>query len=242
MKKVAVGIVAVLSLVFLQPVHAEPSKSIVIIDTAIDSSIPQVKAKLVQEVCILDRMLCPNGTKFQEGVGAATLPSSQALVNGFEHGTYMSEETMDLMKKYDAYLVPTLTAGKEVEKNAEINGFYPEIVVPKAREIGPKIQATFSKAYKKGVKIAFGTDASVFPHGNNAKEFSYMINGGMSPIEAIQSATITNAFLLGIDNEVGQIKEGFLADIIAVNENPLLKINTLENVPFVMKDGVIYKN
>lgn len=90
MKKVAVGIVAVLSLVLLQPGHAETSKSIVIIDTAIDSSIPEVKAKLVQEVCILDRMLCPNGTKFQEGVGAATLPSSQALVNGFEHGTYMT--------------------------------------------------------------------------------------------------------------------------------------------------------
>ena len=90
MKKVAVGIIAVLSLVLLQPVHAEPSKSIVIIDTAIDSSIPEVKAKLVQEVCILDRMLCPNGTKFQEGVGAATLPSSKALVNGFEHGTYMT--------------------------------------------------------------------------------------------------------------------------------------------------------
>jgi imidazolonepropionase-like amidohydrolase len=69
-----------------------------------------------------------------------------------------------------------------------------------------------------------------------------MVLGGMPPIEAIQAATITNAFLLGIDNEVGQIKEGFLADIIAVNENPLLKINTLENVLFVMKDGVIYKN
>ena len=90
MKKIAVGIIAVFSLVLLQPVHAEPSKSIVIIDTAIDSSIPQVKAKLVQEVCILDRMLCPNGTKFQEGVGAATLPSSQALVKGFEHGTQMT--------------------------------------------------------------------------------------------------------------------------------------------------------
>ena len=90
MKKIAVGIIAVFSLVLLQPVHAEPSKSIVIIDTAIDSSIPQIKAKLVQEVCILDRMLCPNGTKFQEGLGAATLPSSQALVKGFEHGTYMT--------------------------------------------------------------------------------------------------------------------------------------------------------
>lgn len=173
-----------------------------------------------------------------EGIQRAILGGIKTI----EHGTYMSEESMDLMIKYDAYLVPTLTAGKEVEKNAEISGFYPEIVVPKAREIGPKIQATFSKAYKKGVKIAFGTDAGVFAHGNNAKEFSYMVYGGMSPIEAIQAATTTNAFLLGIDNEVGQIKEGFLADIIAVNENPLVTISTLENVIFVMKDGVIYKN
>ena len=173
-----------------------------------------------------------------EGIRRAILGGIKTI----EHGTYMSEESMDLMKKYDAYLVPTLTAGKEVEKNAEISGFYPEIVVPKAREIGPKIQATFAKAFKKGVKIAFGTDASVFPHGNNAKEFSYMVYGGMSPIEAIQAATTTNAFLLGIDSEVGQIKEGYLADIIAVNENPLTTINTLENVLFVMKDGVIYKN
>ena len=173
-----------------------------------------------------------------EGIQRAILGGIKTI----EHGTYMSEESMDLMKKYDTYLVPTLTAGKEVEKNAEISGFYPEIVVPKAREIGPKIQATFSKAYKKGVKIAFGTDAGVFHHGSNAKEFSYMVNGGMSPIEAIQAATTTNAFLLGIDTEVGQIKEGFFADIIAVNENPLTTINTLENVLFVMKNGVIYKN
>ena len=90
MKKVAVGIIAVLSLVLLQPVHAEPSKSIVIIDTAIDSSIPELKAKLVQEVCILGSMVCPNGQKFQEGVGAATLPSLQARKGGFEHGTAMA--------------------------------------------------------------------------------------------------------------------------------------------------------
>ena len=90
MKKIAVGIVAVFSLVLLQPVHAEPNKSIVIIDTAIDSSIPQLKAKLVQEVCILGSMVCPNGQRFQEGVGAATLPSSVALKGGFEHGTIMA--------------------------------------------------------------------------------------------------------------------------------------------------------
>ncbi len=173
-----------------------------------------------------------------EGMQRAILGGIKTI----EHGTFMSEETMELMKKYDCYLVPTLTAGKEVAKNAEINGFYPEIVVPKAKEVGPQIKVTFAKAYKKGVKIAFGTDAGVFAHGINAKEFGYMVEGGMPALEAIQSATITNAMLLGISNEVGQIKPAFFADIIAVDENPLLNIKTLEKVIFVMKDGVIYKN
>jgi imidazolonepropionase-like amidohydrolase len=173
-----------------------------------------------------------------EGMKRAILGGIKTI----EHGTFMSEETMELMKKYDAYLVPTLTAGKEVEKNAEIKGFYPDIVVPKAREVGPQIQATFTKAYKKGVKIAFGTDAGVFPHGINAREFSHMVDAGMPSLAAIQSATTTNAMLLGIENELGQLKENFLADIIAVDENPLENIKTLEKVVFVMKDGTIYKN
>ncbi len=169
----------------------------------------------------------------------------RAIIGGIktiEHGTFMSEETMELMKKYDTYLVPTLTAGKEVEKNAEVNGYYPEIVVPKAREVGPQLKATFAKAYKKGVKIAFGTDAGVFTHGNNAKEFGYMVEAGMPALETIQAATITNAFLLGIADTVGQIKENFLADIIAVDESPITTIKTLEKIVFVMKDGKIYKN
>ena len=173
-----------------------------------------------------------------EGMQRAILGGIKTI----EHGTFMSEETMELMKKYDAYLVPTLTAGKEVEINAEIKGFYPDVVVPKAREVGPQLKATFAKAYKKGVKIAFGTDAGVYPHGINAKEFGYMVNAGMPELAAIQSATITNAMLLGIGDEIGQIKENFLADIIAVDESPLLSIKTLEKVVFVMKDGKIYKN
>ena len=148
---------------------------------------------------------------------------------------------MELMKKYDCYLVPTISAGKEVAKNAEIEGYYPEIVVPKAKEVGPKLQSTFARAYKKGVKIAFGTDAGVFPHGLNAREFTFMVEAGMMPLEAIQSATLTNAMLLGIDNEIGQIKTNFIADIIALDDNPLIKIKTLENPCFVMKDGTIYK-
>lgn len=169
----------------------------------------------------------------------------RAIIGGvktIEHGTYMSDETMELMKKYDAYLVPTITAGKEVAKKAKVKGFYPDIVVPKALAVGPQIQGTFAKAYKKGVGIAFGTDAGVFKHGVNGKEFGFMVEAGMPAIETIQSATITNAMLLKMENEIGQVKKGFFADIIAVNEDPTMNIETMENVVFVMKNGVIYKN
>lgn len=168
----------------------------------------------------------------------------RAIVGGIktiEHGSYMSEETMELMKKHGAYLVPTITAGKQVAEKAEVAGYFPEVVAVKAREIGPLIQGTFAKAYKKGVKIAFGTDAGVFPHGLNAKEFGYMVEVGMPAIEALQSATITNAKLLGIDDEIGQIKKDFLADIVAVSGDPLKDITVLENISFVMKNGVVYK-
>jgi imidazolonepropionase-like amidohydrolase len=169
----------------------------------------------------------------------------RAIIGGvktIEHGTYMSDETMDLMKKYDVYLVPTITAGKEVAEKAKIEGFYPAIVVPKALAVGPQIQGTFARAYKKGVKIAFGTDAGVFKHGNNGKEFGFMAEAGMPAMETIQSATITNAMLLNMESEIGQIKKGFYADIIAVDEDPTKNINTMENVVFVMKDGKVYKN
>ncbi|WP_339883115.1 metal-dependent hydrolase family protein [Polaribacter vadi] len=168
----------------------------------------------------------------------------RAIIGGvktIEHGTYMSDKTMELMIKHDAYLVPTITAGKEVEEKAKIKGFYPDIVVPKALAVGPQIQGTFAKAYKKGVGIAFGTDAGVFAHGNNGKEFAFMVEAGMPAIEALQSATITNAMLLKMEDEVGQIKKGFLADIIAVNDDPTKNISTMENVVFVMKDGVVFK-
>lgn len=166
----------------------------------------------------------------------------RAGVKTIEHGTLMSEETMELMKEYDAYLVPTITAGKEVTEKAEIEGYYPEVVVPKAKEIGPKIQNTFSKAYKKGVPIVFGTDAGVFKHGENAREFSYMVEAGMPEMEAIQSATITPAKILKMESETGQLDSGFYADIIAVDEDPTKNIETLKNVRFVMKEGNIYKS
>ncbi|CAN5322915.1 amidohydrolase family protein [soil metagenome] len=162
-------------------------------------------------------------------------------VTTIEHGTMMSEATMDLMKKHNAYLVPTITAGKEVSEKAEIENYYPALVVPKALEIGPLIQNTFGKAYKRGVPIAFGTDAGVFEHGKNAKEFGYMVEAGMPPMEAIQSATITPAKILNMETQSGQIAAGFFADIIAVKENPVQNIKTLENVLFVMKEGKVYK-
>lgn len=162
-------------------------------------------------------------------------------VKTIEHGTLMSEETMELMKKHDTYYVPTITAGKSVEEKAKIKGYFPEIIVPKALAIGPKIQSTFGKAYKKGVAIAFGTDAGVFDHGDNGKEFGYMVEAGMPAIASIQSATITNAKVLEMESEIGQIANGFLADIVATDDDPTKNIKTMENMSFVMKEGKVYK-
>ncbi|QBZ98797.1 metal-dependent hydrolase family protein [Flavobacterium sangjuense] len=162
-------------------------------------------------------------------------------VKTIEHGTEMSDATMDLMIKYNAYLVPTITAGKAVEENAKKTNYYPAIVVPKALAIGPKIQGTFANAYKRGVPIAFGTDAGVFQHGLNAREFVYMTDAGMPVMKALQAATITNAMLLDMDKQLGSIEVGYLADIIATNDDPTQDVSTVTNVIFVMKDGVVYK-
>lgn len=164
-----------------------------------------------------------------------------AGIKTIEHGTLMEEETMDLMVKHNTYLVPTISAGKAAAKMADIPGFLPPVVAKKAREIGPVSQVTFGKAYKKGVPIAFGTDAGVSPHGENGKEFGFMHEAGMPIMKTIQAATITNADLLGMADELGKLKAGFLADIVAVEEDPTKNVNTLENAVFVMKEGVVYK-
>lgn len=166
----------------------------------------------------------------------------KAGVKTIEHGTEMSAVTMELMKQHKAFYVPTISAGKYVAEKAKVENFYPAIIVPKALAIGPQIQATFGRAYKAGVPIAFGTDAGVFPHGENAKEFIYMNQAGMPVMEALQSATVTNADLLGMKGKLGVIEAGYLADIIATNEDPTQNINTVEDVVFVMKDGVVYKD
>jgi imidazolonepropionase-like amidohydrolase len=159
-----------------------------------------------------------------------------------EHGTYMDKEAMGLFKRNNAFYVPTITAGKWVAEKAAEEGYYPALVRPKAAAIGPLIQDTFSRAYKAGVPIVFGTDAGVFPHGLNAREFGYMVEAGMPPMEAIVSATKTAAELLNIDDKLGTLSAGKLADIVAVKGDPLTDIKVLENIQFVMKDGVVYKH
>ena len=165
----------------------------------------------------------------------------KAGVDSIEHGTYMDKTTMAMMKKQGTYFVPTISAGKWAEEKSHIAGFFPDLVRPKAATIGGKIQDTFAAAYKAGVKIAFGTDAGVFEHGNNWREFIYMTEVGMPAMEAIQSATIEGARLLGVEAELGSIKVGKIADIIAVPGDPLQDIQLMGQVNFVMKAGQIYK-
>lgn len=165
----------------------------------------------------------------------------RAGVNSIEHGTYMDDEAIALFKQYGTWYVPTLTAGAAVADSAKKPGYYPELVIPKALEIGPKIKATLSRAYKAGVKIAFGTDAGVYQHGQNWLEFVYMIEAGMPAMETIKAATIHAADLLGEKDRLGSIEAGKLADIVAVDGDPLQDSQAFGRVVFVMKDGVVYK-
>ena len=165
----------------------------------------------------------------------------RAGVSSIEHGTFMDDEVIALMKENGTYYVPTITAGKSVADSAKIPGYYPPLVLPKAIATGPKIQSTFAKAYKEGVKIAFGTDAGVFAHGKNYKEFEYMVEAGMPAMEAIKSATMNAADLLGISDRIGSIEKGKYADIIAVKGDPIKDIKVLSAMDFVMKEGVVYK-
>ena len=166
----------------------------------------------------------------------------RAGVTSVEHGTYMDKEAIKLMKQQGTWYVPTISAGKWVAEKAKIEGFFPPQVVPKAATIGPKIQGTFARAHEAGVKIAFGTDAGVSPHGTNAREFAYMVEAGMKAMTAIQTATRNTAELLGVEDQLGAIEAGMLADIIAVDGDPLEDIGVMEDVSFVMKDGKVYKH
>ncbi len=162
-------------------------------------------------------------------------------VTSIEHGTMMSDRVMALMKQKGTWYVPTIYAGRFVADKAKIDGYFPEIVRPKAARIGAQIQDTAAKAYRNGVKIAFGTDQGVGPHGDNAREFIYMHEAGIPAAYALQSATIRAAEVLGVDDQ-GVVEAGKRADIVAMPGDPLADINAVMNVDFVMKDGVIYRS
>jgi imidazolonepropionase-like amidohydrolase len=162
-------------------------------------------------------------------------------VDSIEHGTYMDEQDMKLMKEHGTWYVPTIIAGDYVAHQAAIPGFYPPQVAAKAAAIGPLILGTAGRAYKAGVKIAFGTDAGVYPHGQNAHEFELMVQAGMPPLFAIQAATVRAAELLKHEKDLGSVAAGKFADLVAVAGNPLEDISVLKQVSFVMKEGVVYK-
>jgi imidazolonepropionase-like amidohydrolase len=172
-----------------------------------------------------------------EGMKRAIL----AGVDSIEHGTFMTDEIVALMKEHGTYFVPTLSAGQFVLGKAKTPGFLPPSILAKALLVGPAMTATFQRAYQAGVKIAFGTDQGVAPHGDNANEFIYMVNAGMTPMKAIQSATLECAKLLGVEKDLGTIETGKFADIVAVPGDPLADIAFMTKVSFVMKGGKIYK-
>lgn len=161
-------------------------------------------------------------------------------VTSIEHGTYMTDEVMNLMKQKGTWYVPTIAAGRFVADKAKVEGYFPEIVRPKAARIGAQIQDTAGRAYRAGVKIAFGTDSGVGPHGENAREFLYMVEAGIPSSYALQSATFFAAQVLGADDQ-GAVEPGMRADIVAMPGDPVTDISTVLKVDFVMKDGVIHR-
>jgi imidazolonepropionase-like amidohydrolase len=163
-------------------------------------------------------------------------------VDSIEHGTYMDETDMKLMKEHGTWYVPTIIAGDFVAHKAQIPGYYPPQVAAKAAAIGPLILGTAGRAYKAGVKIAFGTDAGVYPHGDNAHEFELMVQAGMPSMFALQAATTHAAELLKHDKDIGSLTAGKFADLVAVPGNPVDDISQMKKVSFVMKEGVVYKS
>ncbi len=172
-----------------------------------------------------------------EGMKRAIL----AGVDSIEHGTFMTDEIVALMKEHGTYYVPTLSAGNFVMEKAKVPGFLPPTVAAKALLVGPAMTATFQRAYAAGVKIALGTDQGVAPHGENAKEFVYMVAAGMKPMDAIKAGTIEGAKLLGVEKDLGTVEAGKFADLVAVPGDPLADIKLMTNVTFVMKAGTVYK-
>jgi len=165
-----------------------------------------------------------------------------AGIDSIEHGSFMQDDTLDLMKQRGTYLVPTLIAGDSLREKIDKGVYLPPAIIAKTRAALSARSQMFQHALAKGVKIGFGTDAAVYAHGRNAEEFHLMVDLGMKPIDALHSAALPDAELLAIQDKVGTLESGKLADVIAVPGDPVENIRQTEKVFFVMKDGVIYRN
>ncbi len=193
-------------------------------------------ASIITTARLMGRKVCAHAHGV-DGINAAL----RAGVDSIEHGTYLDDESVRLFRQHDAWLVPTLLAGATVTRHASEPGYYHAFVARKAAEVGPRMLGAFRKAHTGGVKIAFGTDTGVSPHGENAQEFALMVEGGMTPMQAITAATVSAADLLGLSSEIGTLEPGKAADLVAVRADPLKDVRALEIVDFVMKGGRIYK-
>jgi imidazolonepropionase-like amidohydrolase len=165
----------------------------------------------------------------------------KAGVDGIEHGTFMDEEIIETMVRKGVFYVPTALAGATVAEYAKTQNFMPKAIRDKALAVGPNILATVTRSHAAGIKIAFGTDTAVSPHGQNAKEFALMVKAGMTPMQAITAATVTAAEHIGQPANLGAIEPGKAADIVATAASPLADINELLSIRFVMRDGKVFK-
>ena len=166
----------------------------------------------------------------------------RAGVDSIEHGSYVDDMSISLFRKTGAYLVPTVIAGVTVAEHAKEQGFLTAAQREKALKVGPLMQAALGRAYKGGVKIAFGTDMGVGVHGQNAKEFALMVGAGMPAMEALKAATVNAADLLQLSNVIGTVEPNKMADIVAVAKDPRSDIRTMERMSFVMRNGTVYVN
>ncbi|HZK95877.1 MAG TPA: amidohydrolase family protein [Prolixibacteraceae bacterium] len=198
-------------------------------------SFEEMKA-LCDEAHLWGRKVCAHA----HGTEAIKL-AIKAGVSSIEHGSLIDDEGIQLMKQKGVYLVADIYNDDYILAEYTKKG-YPEKIINKERMIGKLQRENFQKAVNAGVKIAYGTDAGVYPHGWNGKQFFYMVKYGLTPMQAIQSATINAADLIDWKEKTGSISKGKLADIIAVDSNPLDDVTILEHVKFVMKDGTVYKN
>jgi imidazolonepropionase-like amidohydrolase len=166
----------------------------------------------------------------------------RAGIDSIEHGSFMDDEALDMMKQRGTYLVPTLIAAESLREMIEKGLYLPPAIVAKTKAALAARSQMFQHAVAKGVKIGFGTDAAVYPHGHNAEEFHLMVDLGMKPIDALRSAASADAELLGLADKIGTLEANKIADVVAVPGNPVDNIRQTEHVLFVMKEGAVYKN